>query len=157
MEYNSNLLSLEKGLLDDKNVSGATKPAKDMKSGLFSWDVSELCNGQSFEAGQAITGETFTANGVPDLCLRFYPAGDLRAPPASSTLFLEIPCGWHITARLFLGEFNGTCKGEMPEMPGADPGATWGLRGDCPRPYEFTTVGVELLSAIDLKEQLVGA
>jgi hypothetical protein len=159
MEYNSNLQSLEKGLLDTarsrntfKETEAASKPVKD---GLFSWDVSKLCEGQSFEVGEAIEGKAFTAAGVPDLSLKFYPSGDHRAPKGSCTLFLQIPCGWQIAAKLFVGDFKGTCQGEMPD---AGPGATWGLRGDCPRPRKFTTVGVELLLAMpDLKDQLVGA
>jgi hypothetical protein len=157
MDYNENLQSLEKGLLNDKNSKEpvkSTEPVQEVESGLFSWDITELCKSKSFEAGEPITGISFIANGVPDLRLKFYPAGDLRAPNDSCTLFLEIPCGWQISARLFVGDFTGTCQGEMPY---AGPGATWGLRGDCPRPGQFTTVGVELLSAIDIKDQLSGA
>merc|ERR1712134_169483 len=173
MEYNSNLQSLEKGLLDGKNQNNrniksssgslksfsgtlerTSKPVEVVKSDkLFSWDVSELCRSQSFEMGEGIVGDTFMVGGVPDLCLKLYPAGDFGAPEGSCTLFLEIPCGWQIAARIFIGDCSGVSQGEMPEAPGA----TWGLRGDAPKPSEFNTVGVELLSAIDLRDQIRGA
>jgi hypothetical protein len=141
-----------------QSYRGVAKPTavSDGPPESLTWDVSEKLKSvlgmhaqSTFMIGESITSDEFTLKGVPGLRLRFYPAGREGAAAGNSTILLEIPSGWRISARLFLGDISGVCEGEMPY---AGPDSSWGLKGDCPRPRgEFTTVSVEFISASSVK------
>eukprot|EP00746_Dinoflagellata_sp_MGD_P135479 gnl/MRDRNA2_/MRDRNA2_69514_c0_seq1.p1 gnl/MRDRNA2_/MRDRNA2_69514_c0~~gnl/MRDRNA2_/MRDRNA2_69514_c0_seq1.p1 ORF type:complete len:621 (-),score=206.83 gnl/MRDRNA2_/MRDRNA2_69514_c0_seq1:91-1695(-) len=131
----TNTRDLEKGLLEN---------------GGYVWDIASLCKGQNFKVGDKLLSDKFSAKGVPELRLRFYPAGDFGTVEGKSTILLEVPSGWEITAKLSLGHVSGICKGEMAYK---GPGVIWGLKGDVKTPAQFTKVGVDLISATEAKGQ----